>query len=332
MARQRDGDELARAPRGQGPARRVHLGRRQRHVLSHDVAQPAHPAVLRLLLGPRLRLGPGGPRQDRARREGRRHQPLGAAHPQLQRRRLVPRRLRGRPLPVAQAPLGEGRGHLLRVEQPLHGLLVRDAHGPLRRRRLDLHAHQRGQDLLHLPLLGRHVLGDRPLPDDPDRRLRLHPRRGRHAEGDLRARPHRLRHRRAAHPRLHVGRLQVHQAHRVRGPRHLRGRLGQGRGRRLLLDRAQLVGRVLGRDGLHPRGLRLAQGRGPVRLGLRLQLHGAREGQPGPLLRGRRELPGRLGRGPRARLRGDEGVEEGRVRVGAPSPQARPAVYFYKCR
>merc|ERR1711988_291388 len=48
--------------------------------------------------------------------------------------------------------------------------------------------------------------------------------------------------------------------------------------------------RVLGRDGLHPRGLRRAECRGPVRVGGPESLHRGGVRQPGPLPRGRRQL------------------------------------------
>merc|ERR1712226_1155307 len=54
-----------------------------------------------------------------------------------------------------------------------------------------------------------------------------------------------------------------------------------------------VVGRVLGRDGLHPRQVRRPARGGIVRVGHHQGLHRPGELQPGALLRGRRELPDR---------------------------------------
>ena len=72
-------------------------------------------------------------------------------------------------------------------------------------------------------------------------------------------------------------------------PRHLRRRLGQRRHRRPVLDRPQQLGRVLGRDGLHPRrqGQQRAAPRGPVLVGRARRLHGGQL----PVPRVGRQLP-----------------------------------------
>jgi hypothetical protein len=73
------------------PPTGVHLGRQGRRELSHHEPQPAHPPVLRLMLGARFGIRARRSDQDRAQRAGHRRQPRRAAHPQLRRRGLVPR-------------------------------------------------------------------------------------------------------------------------------------------------------------------------------------------------------------------------------------------------
>ena len=194
LARQpHDLPPAARVPQDRGPARLVHLGRPERRQHAHHVAQPAHPPVLRLVLVARLGLGPRRPHQDQAQGQGHRHQPLGAAHAQLRPGRLVPRRLGRRPVPVDPRHVVVGHRHLLRDPEPVPGLLLRVDGGHLPRRRLELLRDERRAHLLDLPAAGQ-VRRPRQLPQRHHLRVRLDLGRRRHGQGDLRPRPHRLRH------------------------------------------------------------------------------------------------------------------------------------------
>ena len=60
----------AQLPRRGGPPRVLGLAECQRPVLPHPLPQPAHPPVLRVVLGPRRPVCLGGSDQDRARWSG----------------------------------------------------------------------------------------------------------------------------------------------------------------------------------------------------------------------------------------------------------------------
>mmetsp|Transcript_31323 Transcript_31323/g.62566 ORF Transcript_31323/g.62566 Transcript_31323/m.62566 type:complete len:257 (-) Transcript_31323:371-1141(-) len=242
----------------------------QWHELPDQNAEPAHPDLLRLVLGARHRVEPGGPHQDCAPQRGgqRTRRALErAGSPQLRanlgdvRGRQPDRSLcmdqedqrrRQRP-PVRLLPAVQRPGRHLRL---LCGLLSASL-GPV-------------HDVLHLR---RPVQSHRQVP-------RGHGDGARHGEGragdderDHGARAHRLRRQRGAPLELH-GRC-VHARHaasfQLRRPRGGGGRVGRGRERRQVLGHAQLLGRVLGGNGVGSRGAwaRHAQTRVVVRLGRR---------------------------------------------------------------
>mmetsp|Transcript_48569 Transcript_48569/g.152615 ORF Transcript_48569/g.152615 Transcript_48569/m.152615 type:complete len:317 (-) Transcript_48569:84-1034(-) len=261
---------------------RLYVVRQGRRQLLHAVAQPAHPPILWLVLGARLALGARRPHQDCAQGAGHRHPALGPAHAQLRQRRLVPRRLARRPIPVD--PLAAGR-HLVRNLAAVHGLLGRVQGRYLCARRLELHADERGPHVRHLrPRLRRPL----PLPERHHRRVRPHLWRARDAEGDLCARSDRVHHRRGADREVH-GRHR-HAALLHDGPRHLRRRLGHLPQGGPLLDRPEQLGRVLGRAGLRQGQVGSPRPRASLRVGDRPGLHRPRAAQPVRLLRGRLQL------------------------------------------
>merc|ERR1711907_652467 len=136
--------------------------------------------------------------------------------------------------------------------------------------RLELHTRECGQDLLHL----RSIWLLRPHQAVPQRHnlaIWHHLWRQQHGEGDHGSWSYRMRHRCFPH-------FEVHWWHRLRswrdgGPCHLYCGLGQ-RGFQAVLDRAQLLGRVLGRDGLCACGERQQRtpARDPVLLGCARQV------------------------------------------------------------
>ena len=159
---------LLASPHPPRPSRDTHL------------PSPCPCPVLRLVLGPRLCVCAGRPHQDCARRKGHRHSAVGAARAQLRRRGLVPRRLAQRPVPVAAQALPGGQRHLLRHQQPVHGLQQGVQGGPLLGGRLDLLAAQRRPDLWYLR---RAMRGPLALPERDHRRVRHHLGPRGHAEG-----------------------------------------------------------------------------------------------------------------------------------------------------
>jgi len=52
------------------PPLRLHLVQHLRKILPHPLPQPAPPPILRIMLGPRCHLGPGGSNQDCERGQG----------------------------------------------------------------------------------------------------------------------------------------------------------------------------------------------------------------------------------------------------------------------
>mmetsp|Transcript_111814 Transcript_111814/g.281385 ORF Transcript_111814/g.281385 Transcript_111814/m.281385 type:complete len:244 (-) Transcript_111814:621-1352(-) len=177
----------------------VQQGRRE---LLHDVEEPAHPSVLRLLLGPRRGVCARGPGEDRPQGSGRRHQPLCAALAELRGCRQLPRWHGRRPLPVASRDLEAGPRHQLRDQSALPGLLPRVQGGLLPVCGHHLQGHECGSHLRQFLPGGRSLLGLGLVPERVHLRLRLHQRRRRHDEGDLPPRPHLLWYRRDAAAQL----------------------------------------------------------------------------------------------------------------------------------
>mmetsp|Transcript_25167 Transcript_25167/g.74837 ORF Transcript_25167/g.74837 Transcript_25167/m.74837 type:complete len:361 (-) Transcript_25167:216-1298(-) len=286
QGRRRGGARGARPGRGLagGGLRLVPHGRRE--GLLHHEPEPAHPAVLRLVLGARHALSARGPHQDQAPRPRGRDQPLGAARAQLHQRRqrvlhgLLPRGLLHQRVPLVARPVaGDRLRSRLRVGELLHGLLLRLSGRILRILAVDVHAAERGADLQHVLVQGRPVRRPEPLPERHDLRLGPGTRKQGHGPRDPPPRAHLVRDRRELHPELH-GRHHRRHARRIHRPRCLRHRLGHGREERApLLVGQELLGRVLGRDGLRPRRLRLAAARDRLHLGRGRDLH--RRRQPG---------------------------------------------------